>query len=113
MRDDLRRAEGPVHGPWVRSAANGSNDGVAPAQTCVRCSTMTIEWMSTAEAADYLGVRTRTLYRFIDEGALAAYRFGRVIRLMRSDVESFLASCRIAGPSEAANPTAAIRSIAT
>jgi excisionase family DNA binding protein len=55
----------------------------------------TIEWMSTAEAAEYLGVQSRTLYRFIDEGRLAAYRFGRVIRLKRLDVDLFVQSCRI------------------
>jgi excisionase family DNA binding protein len=54
-----------------------------------------IEWMSTAEVAEYLGVQSRTLYRFIDEGRLAAYRFGRVIRLKRLDVDSFVQSCRI------------------
>lgn len=109
----MRRAEGPVHGSSWFEGVNGSNGGVADQMRCVRCPAMTIEWMSTAEAADYLGVRTRTLYRFIDEGSLAAYRFGRVIRLMRSDVESFLASCRIAGASDASKPTATIRSIAT
>lgn len=56
----------------------------------------TIEWMSTSEAADHLGVQSRTLYRFIDEGRVAAYRFGRVIRLKRSDVDAFVQSCRIA-----------------
>ena len=53
------------------------------------------QWLSSAEAAELLGVGTRTLYRFIDEGRLPAYRFGRVIRLQRSDVESFVSSCRI------------------
>jgi excisionase family DNA binding protein len=52
-------------------------------------------WMSTAEVADYLGVQPRTLYRFIDEGRLPAYRFGRVIRVKRHDVEVFIQSCRI------------------
>jgi len=52
-------------------------------------------WMSTAEVADYLGVQPRTLYRFIDEGRMPAYRFGRVIRVKRHDVEVFLQSCRI------------------
>lgn len=51
--------------------------------------------MSTGEAAEYLGVQSRTLYRFIDEGRLPAYRFGRVIRLIRTDVESFVHACRI------------------
>ena len=45
-----------------------------------------IRWMSTRVAAEYLGVTLRSLYRFIDEGALAAYKFGRVIRLKEQDV---------------------------
>lgn len=56
----------------------------------------TIEWLGTAAAAELLGVQSRTLYRFIDEGRLPAYRFGRVIRVMRSDLEDFVRSCRIA-----------------
>jgi len=53
------------------------------------------EWMSTDEAAHHLGVTARTLYRFIDEGELQAYRFGRVIRLKASDVEAYVEHCRI------------------
>ena len=53
-------------------------------------------WMSSGEAADALGLRTRTLYRLIDEGQLPAYRFGRVIRLKRHEVEAFVDRCRIA-----------------
>ena len=49
-----------------------------------------IEWMSSGEAADYLGVGLRTLYKFIDDGKLAGYRFGRVIRLKQSDLEIFI-----------------------
>jgi excisionase family DNA binding protein len=55
-----------------------------------------IRWMSTKEAAEHLGVTLRSLYRFIDEGSLAAYKFGRVIRLKAEDVERFIESCRIA-----------------
>ncbi len=55
-----------------------------------------IEWLSTNAAARHLGVTTRTLYRFIDEGQIPAYRFGRVIRLQRPDVEAFIERCRIA-----------------
>jgi excisionase family DNA binding protein len=55
-----------------------------------------IQWMSTKEAAEHLGVTLRSLYRFIDEGSLPAYRFGRVIRLKEEDVERFIESCRIA-----------------
>ena len=55
-----------------------------------------IRWMSTAEVAHYLGVNTRTLYRMIDEGDLAAYKFGRVIHLQESDVVAFVQQARIA-----------------
>ena len=37
----------------------------------------------------------RSLYRFIDEGGLVAYKFGRVIRLQESDVEAFIELSRI------------------
>jgi excisionase family DNA binding protein len=52
-------------------------------------------WLSTKEASARLGVTLRSLYRFIDEGALSAYRFGRVIRLTENDVERFITSSRI------------------
>jgi excisionase family DNA binding protein len=55
-----------------------------------------IRWMSTKGTADYLGVNLRTLYRFIDEGDLPAYKFGRVIRLKEDDVTSFVERSRIA-----------------
>jgi excisionase family DNA binding protein len=54
-----------------------------------------IDWLSTAEAAHRLGITPRTLYRFIDEGQLPAYRFGRVIRLKADEVDRFIDSCRI------------------
>jgi excisionase family DNA binding protein len=55
-----------------------------------------ITWLSTKEAAERLGVTLRSLYRFIDEGDLTAYKFGRVIRVQESDVEEFIAASRIA-----------------
>jgi excisionase family DNA binding protein len=54
-----------------------------------------IAWLSTKAAAERLGVTPRTLYRFIDEGQLPGYRFGRVIRLQQADVDAFIANCRI------------------
>lgn len=58
--------------------------------------TTSITWLSTAEAAKYLGITPRTLYRFIDEGHIAGYRFGRVIRLKQTDVDAFIEASRIA-----------------
>jgi excisionase family DNA binding protein len=57
--------------------------------------TSAIRWMSTKEASEYLGVNLRTLYRFIDEGDLVAYKFGRVIRMKSDDVDRFIDSARI------------------
>ena len=54
-----------------------------------------VRWLSTAEAARQLGVTPRTLYRFIDEGQLPAYRFGRVIRLKADDIDVFIEASRI------------------
>ncbi len=54
-----------------------------------------IVWLNTAETARRLGVTPRTLYRFIDDGQLPAYRFGRVIRLKETEVEQFIDDCRI------------------
>ncbi len=54
-----------------------------------------IKWLSTKEAAEHLGVTLRSLYRFIDEGTLPAYKFGRVIRLKEEDVYGFIETCRI------------------
>ena len=52
-------------------------------------------WLSTKEAAEALGVTLRSLYRFIDEGDLTAYKFGRVIRLKQEDLDRYIESCRI------------------
>jgi excisionase family DNA binding protein len=55
-----------------------------------------IRWLSTREASERLGVTLRSLYRFIDEGDVVAYRFGRVIRLQEADVDRFIEASRIA-----------------
>ena len=54
-----------------------------------------IIWMSTQEAARRLGVTTRTLYRFVDEGLLPAYKMGRVFRLKQHDVDTFIEASRV------------------
>lgn len=57
--------------------------------------TGSVDWLSTADAAKALGITPRTLYRFINQGELAAYRFGRVIRVKRADIDAFIESSRI------------------
>ncbi len=55
-----------------------------------------IHWLSTKEASERLGITLRSLYRFIDEGDVVAYKFGRVIRIQESDVDRFIEASRIA-----------------
>jgi excisionase family DNA binding protein len=52
-------------------------------------------WLSTKEASSRLGITLRTLYRLIDEGQVPAYKFGRVIRLKESEVDSFIEGARV------------------
>lgn len=52
-------------------------------------------WLSTPDAARRIGVGIRTLYSFIDAGALPAYRFGRVIRLKADEVDAYIEGARI------------------
>jgi excisionase family DNA binding protein len=54
-----------------------------------------IRWLSTGDAAARLGVSLRTLYKFIDEGSVPAYKFGRVIRLQEHEVDAFISGARI------------------
>jgi excisionase family DNA binding protein len=54
-----------------------------------------ITWLGTPEAARYLGISQRTLYRILDAGQLPAYRFGRVVRLKQTDVDKFIEESRI------------------
>jgi excisionase family DNA binding protein len=68
---------------------------IAPEWLIVRPMAEDIEWLSTADAARRLGITSRTLYRFIDQGEVAAYRFGRVIRIKATDVDQFIEASRI------------------
>jgi excisionase family DNA binding protein len=40
-------------------------------------------------------VTQRTVYRFINSGDLVAYKFGRVVRIKRTDVDRFIEQSRI------------------
>ena len=57
--------------------------------------TSSMEWLSTKDASEYIGVTLRTLYKLIDEGFIPAYKIGRVIRVKKEDVDSYLQSTKI------------------
>ena len=74
---------------------SGRPGTVVPVSSEQQANPEDIVWMNSAEASKRLGVTVRTLYRFIDDGELPAYRFGRVIRLKADEVDTFIESCRI------------------
>jgi len=47
-------------------------------------------WVATGDAAEEIGVTLRALYKLIDRGETAAYRFGRAIRLRSVHVDQFI-----------------------
>lgn len=53
------------------------------------------DWLGTRKAAERMGVTSRTLYKLIDVGEVAAYKFGRVIRVKAADIDTFIAASRI------------------
>lgn len=46
--------------------------------------------LTLADAADFVGVSTRTLRRKIQAGELTAHRFGRLLRISEADLTAFL-----------------------
>lgn len=54
-----------------------------------------VNWVSTREASRQLGITVRTLYRLIDGGQIAAYKFGRVIRMKQPDIDDYIERARI------------------
>jgi excisionase family DNA binding protein len=46
-------------------------------------------WFKPVDVGRLLAIPTREVYRLIDEGALPAYRFGRTVRVLASDVEEY------------------------
>lgn len=52
-------------------------------------------WLSTDDAARYLGVAPATLHRNIVPDGLPCYRFGRVFRFKLDDVRAYVDRARV------------------
>jgi excisionase family DNA binding protein len=48
------------------------------------------EWLTIEEAANYLKLSVPAIRKYIGSGRLKHYRNGRIIRLKKSDLDSFL-----------------------
>jgi len=46
------------------------------------------EWLTIAEAAKYLKLSVPSIRNYLKSGKLSSYRFGRVIRLKRIDLDA-------------------------
>jgi excisionase family DNA binding protein len=46
---------------------------------------------SIKEVADFLGVSTRTIQRWMDSGELRAHRLGGIVRISHDDLQDFIA----------------------
>jgi excisionase family DNA binding protein len=49
---------------------------------------MSVEYITPGQAAELLRVNERTVRRWIREGKLSARRFGRLLRIPKSDLEA-------------------------
>lgn len=50
--------------------------------------------LTPKQAAVFLQVSTRTIFRWIDTGELVAHRLGRQLRISRADFETFVKARR-------------------
>ncbi len=48
--------------------------------------------LTTSEVADRLSVSERTVFRWLEQGRLTAFRAGRVLRISEASLEVFLAA---------------------
>ncbi|MFA5129807.1 MAG: helix-turn-helix domain-containing protein [Patescibacteria group bacterium] len=53
------------------------------------------EFIKVKDAARRIGIRTETMYDWINRGYVPAHRFGRFVRILASDFEEYLNRTRI------------------
>lgn len=53
------------------------------------------EVLTTEQAAEKLGVSTRTMRRLVAQKRIRFWRVGRLVRLRAGDVDDFLARCTV------------------
>jgi excisionase family DNA binding protein len=56
---------------------------------------VTGEWLSTGDVCDLLGVSTGCVKAMVADQALPCYRFGRVFRYKRTEVEAWVEQQRV------------------
>lgn len=56
------------------------------------------ELLTVAETCRYLKIAPRTLYRYIQERQMPAFKLGKEWRFVRSDVEEWIRGRAVSGP---------------
>jgi excisionase family DNA binding protein len=56
---------------------------------------MTQHYMTVTDAAEYLNTTVRFVRRLIEERRIAFHRFGRHVRLARTDLDAFVNAGRV------------------
>jgi excisionase family DNA binding protein len=51
--------------------------------------------LTPEEAADYLGVKPRMIWRLMDEGHLPKIKVGKLVRLDKKDLDDYIARRRV------------------
>ena len=60
--------------------------------------------LTVAEVAEVLKLNPQTVRNWIDQGSLPAFRVGRRVRILRSDLEQFLEASRTPAPKAPLSP---------
>jgi excisionase family DNA binding protein len=83
--------------PVLDTGSNGATRGPGTCKASQRVSSPDGDpgLVSVREVADQLGVHPETIRRLIHDGRLDAVRVGRVLRVHREAVDSFLARQRV------------------
>jgi excisionase family DNA binding protein len=64
---------------------------------------MRLELLTVREAAAELRLDVSTVYRLVERGELACVRFGRAVRIERSELQRFAAAGRRPAPADEAS----------
>lgn len=66
-------------------------------EVSANCSLKTEEWLTTKEAAAYLKVTPKSFYNKVSNGLILYYKFGRLNRYLKADLDKYLLGNRRGG----------------
>jgi excisionase family DNA binding protein len=85
----------PAHRNHNQSINHASGPWVERRQSPDPIRNRSDKFFTIAEVGEILHVSTRSVRRWISAGELRAHRFGGAVRISRTDLEIFVANCRV------------------